>query len=173
MRKRPMVAVNPSRCMGCRSCELACAVAHSVAKELHSLVRSGERPGYRVNVEAYERMAVPVHCNHCEDAACVVACPTGSVYRDAETGLVLHKSARCIGCKMCVQACPFGVIAMSGNGKGVLKCDLCIERLAVNQEPACVESCPTRALVFAGEEESNRAKRMKAAERMAMALQER
>jgi Fe-S-cluster-containing dehydrogenase component len=70
---------------------------------------------------------------------------------------------------MCVQACPFGVITLDSNGKGVLKCDLCVERLAEGQEPACVMACPTKVLVFGDEEEVNRAKRRETAERMVLA----
>jgi formate dehydrogenase iron-sulfur subunit len=64
---------------------------------------------------------------------------------------------------MCVQACPFGVISLRVNGKGVLKCDLCAERLAAGAEPACVVACPTRALVALEEADVNRAKRRQTA----------
>lgn len=171
-RKSLTVLVDPSLCLGCRSCELACALAHSMTKDLLSVVRSGEKPEHRINVEAYGRKAVPVHCNHCENAPCMLACPTGAIHREGETGPVLVDNVRCIGCKMCVQACPFGVLTMSASGKGVLKCDLCVERLAEGQDPACVAACPTKALTFGEAEDANRAKRRKAAERMVLAQQE-
>jgi formate dehydrogenase iron-sulfur subunit len=82
---------------------------------------------------------------------------------------VLFDKERCIGCGMCVQACPFGVITMSSESKGVLKCDLCIERLAQGMEPACVSSCPTHALVFEEDKKSAQAKRQLVAEKMAAA----
>jgi Fe-S-cluster-containing dehydrogenase component len=78
----------------------------------------------------------------------------------------------CIGCHMCVQACPFGVIAVREDGKGVLKCDLCIERLREGQEPACVSSCPTKALLFVEETESNKTKRQRLARQLVVALEE-
>ena len=159
------------RCLGCKSCELACAVAHSSAKELIVAVRAGEKPGYRVNVEACGPRAVPIHCNHCEDAPCLMVCPTGAIHRDGDDQPVLFDGERCIGCKMCVQACPFGVITMSADGKGVLKCDLCVERLAEGREPACVEACPTGALVFGNEEDVTRSKRREVAEQMVLAEQ--
>jgi carbon-monoxide dehydrogenase iron sulfur subunit len=171
-KRRLMVNVNVARCLGCRSCELACAVAHSVARELEAVARSGQKPGYRITVEASADKAVPLHCNHCEQAACVLACPTGAIWRESETGPVLCAPERCIGCKMCVQACPFGVIALRPDGKGVLKCDLCGERLAAGEQPACVVACPTGALVFAEETAANRAKRRKAAARLAAAQEE-
>ena len=161
-----MIVVCVEKCMGCRSCELACAVAHSSTKDLNSLVDLAEKPGYRIHIEAYENKAVPVHCNHCEDAPCMLACPTGAIYREGEKEPVLFDSARCIGCKMCVQACPFGVISLRITGKGVLKCDLCIERLIEGKEPACVEACPTKALIFTDEKQVNKDKRLKAAARL-------
>ena len=167
-----MIVVKVEKCLGCKSCELACAVAHSSTKDMNSLVCFSERPGYRVHVEAYEHRAVPVHCNHCEDAPCMSACPTGAIHREEEKGPVLFDIARCIGCKMCIQACPFGMIAMRLDGKGILKCDLCMERLAVGQEPACVEACPTKALVFCDEEQGNQAKRREAARRLVLAQEE-
>ena len=164
-----MVTVDPSLCVGCRSCEIQCAVAHSKSKDLQAVIRSGEKPGRRINVEAYGRHAVPVHCQHCEEPACVLACPTGALARLADGKPVLLDRERCIGCKMCVQACPFGVITLSPDGKGVLKCDLCIERLAQGLEPACVAACPTKALRLTEAETANREKRRRFAERIVSA----
>jgi len=166
-----IIAIDIEKCMGCKSCEIGCAVAHSSAKDLNTIARLGEKPGYRINVEAYGCRAVPVNCQHCEEAACVLACCTGAIYREAAGKPVLFDGERCIGCRMCVQACPFGVITLSRDGKRVLKCDLCIERLAIGQEPACVTACLTGALLFIDEEEANRAKRRKVAERMVTAGQ--
>lgn len=169
---KKVIVAHIERCMGCHSCELACAVAHSVAKDLNMMVRAGETPGTRIYMEAYEGIAIPIHCNHCEEAACLLACPTGAIYREEERGPVRVDSSRCIGCRMCVQACPFGVITVDSQGKSVLKCDLCVERLAEGQEPACVAACPTKVVVFGSEEEITRAKRRETAVRMALAQQE-
>lgn len=171
-KKTWMVTVDVARCLGCRSCEMACAVAHSLAKELYAAVASGEQPGSRVCVELGADRAVPLHCNHCEDAACLRVCPTGAIHREGDSGPVLSDDTRCVGCRMCVQACPFGVIALRRSGKGVLKCDLCGERLAEGLLPACVVACPTGALAFDNEDEANRVKRRKAAERLAAAQQQ-
>ena len=168
--KRMTVIVDTSLCLGCRSCELACAVAHSEAKTLYGVIASGEKPGHRINVEACGRMAVPLRCNQCADAACVLVCPTGAVYREAEGEPVLFDADRCIGCGMCVQACPFGVIVMSADGKRALKCDMCVERLERGEEPACANACPTGALVFGDAEDAGRAKRRKAAQRVLAAM---
>jgi len=163
VKKRLMVTIDPSLCLGCRTCELQCALAHSEGGDLMSVIRSGEKPGHRVSVESHEGLPVPLHCQHCEEPACVLACPTGAIGRLADGAPVLVDDARCIGCKMCVQACPFGVITVNTNGKGVLKCDLCIERLAKGLEPACVASCPTKALALREVGETGREKRKKLA----------
>ena len=167
---RKVIFIDIEKCMGCKSCEFACAVEHSKTKDMYAIIRAGEKPGSRITVESYGRKAIPVNCNHCEEAACLLACPTGAIYRKEEGGPVLVDHTRCIGCHMCVQACPFGVITVRADGKGVLKCDLCIERLAEGREPACIAACPTHALVFLEEEEANRKKRRKTARQMAKAL---
>jgi carbon-monoxide dehydrogenase iron sulfur subunit len=166
---KKVIVANIERCMGCHSCELACAVAHSVAKDLTAMVRAGEKPGTRIYMEAYEGTAIPIHCNHCEEAACLLACPSGAIYREEERGPVMVDTSRCIGCRMCVQACPFGVITLDSKGKGVLKCDLCMERLAEGQEPACENACPTKVVVYQSEEDANRDKRRETAKRMVLA----
>src|SRR4030042_2137593 len=168
MMKKVIVA-NIERCMGCHSCELACSVAHSVSKNPNVVIRVGEKPGTRIFMETYVGRAIPIHCNHCEEAACLLACPTGAIYREGEREPVLIDPSRCIGCMMCVQACPFGVMTINSDGKGALKCDLCIERLDDGLEPACVYACPTKVVVFGSEEETTREKRRKTAERLGLA----
>ena len=160
------------KCVGCKSCELACALAHSSTKDLQSTILLEEKPGYRIKVETYRGHPIPVHCNHCEDATCVMACPTGAAHQEGKTGPVLIDSDRCIGCSMCIQACPFGMIDISADGKRALKCDLCIERLAENKEPACVTACFTKALLFMDEKEHNQIKRTKIAEKIVQSQSE-
>jgi carbon-monoxide dehydrogenase iron sulfur subunit len=164
-----IIEVEIDKCMACKACEFACAVEHSMSKDMQQIVQDGEKPGYRINVEAYGRKAVPINCKHCEEPACVMACPTGAVHRDSEGEPVVVDQERCIGCRMCVMACPFGVISIHPDGKGVLKCDMCIERLEHGEGPACVNACPTGALKFVEESESNRTKRMKVAEQLVSA----
>ena len=128
--KRRYISVDVDKCMGCHTCELACAMAHGSTDDLSVLIRSGEKPGYRIFVESYQATSIPVPCNHCEEAACVLACPTGACHRESEGAPVLVDNDKCIGCRMCVQACPFGMISVHPLGSGVVKCDLCIRRLA-------------------------------------------
>jgi carbon-monoxide dehydrogenase iron sulfur subunit len=164
------ITCNIERCQGCHTCELACAIAHSAAGELVAIAAAGEKPGYRIHVENYGPKAIPLSCQHCEEAACTLACPTGAVRRLSAGKPVLMDDAKCIGCSMCVQACPFGVISMRPGGKVAFKCDLCVTRLAKGLEPACASSCPTRALALEDEPVSNKEKRRAAVQRLATAV---
>jgi anaerobic carbon-monoxide dehydrogenase iron sulfur subunit len=143
--------VAAERCLGCHSCEFACAVAHSREPEPNAIVRSGARPGYRIFVEAHQGRAIPVHCLQCEEASCLASCPTGAIQRREENGPVLLDPTRCVGCRICVVACPRGVMTLTPDGSGALKCDLCAARLATGLEPACVAACPTKAVVLTTE----------------------
>lgn len=154
------------RCVGCHTCELACAMAHSQYGEIQEMAIKGEKPGYRINVESFKMRPVPVNCQQCEEPACVYACPTGAVSRLSQGKPVLVDDEKCIGCSMCVQACPFGMMTMKATGSTAMKCDLCIERLAVGKKPACVDSCPTKALMYEDEENQNKDKRLATAERL-------
>ena len=163
------IVADPKRCLACRTCELACALAHAAAEDLLEAIRAeGARP--RIYIESAGRLAVPLQCRHCEDAPCVRVCPSGALWRPDDAGPVLVQQDRCIGCAFCVEACPFGVIRVarqvradaSENGLVVIKCDLCQQRQAAGLPPACVTSCPVRALSFEAVEEG--AKRRRAIE---------
>lgn len=84
------VQVEVSKCVGCKSCELACAVEHSETKELFAAILEEIMPRKRVFVQAAEESSVPVNCRHCEEAFCVRVCPTGAMYRDKATATVQH-----------------------------------------------------------------------------------
>jgi formate dehydrogenase iron-sulfur subunit len=83
---------------------------------------------------------------HCEDAGCIKICPSGALYRTAE-GAVAYDRDKCIGCKLCVTACPFDVPRYDAENK-VTKCHLCFDRIAAGMNPACVKTCPTGALKY-------------------------
>ena len=142
------IEVNIKKCLTCRSCEIACAIAHSKSKVLEEAVNESPRPQNRVTVEGVGQFGVPMQCRHCEDAPCISVCPTEAIHRDEVNSPVLINKERCIGCRYCIMACPFGVIDITRDGRAVAKCDLCIERTKVGQVPACVESCLTGALEF-------------------------
>jgi carbon-monoxide dehydrogenase iron sulfur subunit len=98
----------------------------------------------RLFVESTDEMRMPIICRHCEDAPCLRACISGCLYRD-EKGFVRRKKERCIGCWTCMMMCPFGVITRDKEKHIAVKCDRC-HKLDV---PACVNACPTGALVLA------------------------
>jgi carbon-monoxide dehydrogenase iron sulfur subunit len=142
------VYFNIDLCLGCRSCELACAVEHSQSKLLHEAVREEPRPVRRVKVGVTNGLPIPLQCRHCEDAPCLDACKSGAMHRD-ESGAILIERDRCVGCWMCIMVCPYGVVAMDGDKKAALKCDLCAD----SETRACVEVCPTGALYYGELEE--------------------
>lgn len=107
---------------------------------------------YCVDVFSFEEnsheLSLPITCFQCEDAACMDVCPAKALYRD-ENSTVLVDSARCIGCKLCTSACPFGNIEYNYSAGKIVKCDLC------DGNPDCVKYCPTYALVYESATEAN------------------
>jgi len=138
------IFVRTDHCTGCHSCELACAVAHSSGKTLYSALLEAPMPKPRVYVEWVDPdRPVPVLCRHCEDAPCMHACIAGAISR-TEGGVVLTDADRCIGCWTCVMVCPYGVIGRHLEEHKAYRCDRCQDR----EIPACVDACPTRALIY-------------------------
>lgn len=167
-----VIVVNIEKCLACKSCEMACAVAHSESKVLEEAICQSPEPQQRLTVEAVAEFAVPLQCRHCEDAPCIAVCPTGAINRHGAEDPVLIKADLCIGCKFCLMACPFGVINVSRDGKAVVKCDLCVDRTTTGAQPACVEACPTKALKLADEKELAADKRKLAASEAALSAQQ-
>lgn len=165
------IVVNIEKCLACKSCEIACALAHSKSKVLEEAVAESPKPQRRVTVEAAEEFGVPMQCRHCEDAPCITVCPTKAIHQQQAEGPVLIDKDLCIGCKFCLMVCPFGVIDISSDGKAVVKCDLCIERTKAGQEPACVEACPTKALKIGNEKELAASKRQLTAWELVLSTQ--
>lgn len=142
------IVTDVQKCLACRSCELACALAHSQTNNLEESLSESPRPQPRVTVEACGKFAVPIQCRHCQDAPCMAVCPTAAIHRHTDSDPVLVTKIKCIGCGYCVEACPFGAMDITNDHKAVVKCDLCIERTEQGQPPACVTSCPTGAIQF-------------------------
>ncbi|MDE0944582.1 MAG: 4Fe-4S dicluster domain-containing protein [Alphaproteobacteria bacterium] len=96
----------------------------------------------------------PRSCLHCEDAPCVTVCPTGASFKRVEDGIVLVNEDKCIGCKLCSWACPYGAREFDTDGGVMKKCTLCIDRIynenleEVDRQPACVNACPSKARHF-------------------------
>jgi len=146
------IFVDISKCLSCKSCELACCVAHSKSK---SLVRALAEPAVqaRIFVEPYGKGAFPLQCRHCTNAQCIKACVTGALAYD-ENGRVRYDESKCLGCLFCVISCPFGACGelkkAAKDTVGIAKCDFCAER---PEGPACTASCPTGALSFESTED--------------------
>ncbi len=165
------IMVNIEKCLACKSCEIACALAHCQSGVLEEAITERPRPQRRVTVEAAGEFGVPMQCRHCEDAPCITVCPTKAIHREQAESPVLINPDLCIGCKFCIMICPFGVIDTSRDGKVVTKCDLCIGRIESNQEPACVEACPTKALKLVDEKELAAEKRKTTARGLISSMQ--
>jgi carbon-monoxide dehydrogenase iron sulfur subunit len=144
------IIVDVSRCTGCKTCELQCALMRdSLSQKFPEAIYEEIVPMTRVSVEPLgEEASLPMQCRHCQEAPCLDACPSGALYR-GDNGTVLYSEPRCIGCWMCVMVCPFGVASPRRASKKMIKCDRC----AGMEEPYCVAACPTGALLF---EESGR-----------------
>jgi len=132
------------KCLGCKSCEIACAVAHSAVQDLLKSIKEEKRSLPRKKVYSSKGKNFPVSCRHCEDPKCVMACMAAALTYDKEKGMVLHDEERCVGCWMCVMSCPYGAIRPNIKTKIPVRCDKCKDK----DEPACVKACPTGAIIW-------------------------
>ena len=162
------MVIKTSRCIGCDACTISCKTFNKlgpnvVYRKVHKF-EVGEYPSAK-------RRSIPTLCNHCENAACEKVCPTGATYKD-EKGRVQVDQDKCIGCRMCIGACPYGArtfnwgpqesywpatdepsvideaVAGSHRVGAVEKCTMCKDRTDNGLDPLCVHNCPARALVF-------------------------
>lgn len=138
------IMANSQQCLGCHACEVACVMAHN--DEQHVLSQQHYRPRIAVIKHQHQRSAVT--CHHCEDAPCARSCPNGAISHINDS--VQVNAQKCIGCKSCMVACPFGAmqiiltpVAKDQVNATAHKCDLCAGR---ENGPACVENCPADAL---------------------------
>jgi Fe-S-cluster-containing dehydrogenase component len=140
------IVVNVDRCIGCYGCEVACKMENEIAL--------GERWNKVVQVEPYgdfPRVSsywLPTMCQQCADAPCVGVCPTGASYRDSASNIVLIDKEKCIGCKYCMMACPYGVRSWNKAQSVVEKCTLCNHLTATGELPACVKNCCGQARAY-------------------------
>jgi carbon-monoxide dehydrogenase iron sulfur subunit len=169
------VFVHPEQCIGCKQCEVACAVAHSQSKNVFLSVFELPSPKPRIHAEPglTYNTAFPNKCRHCDPAPCISACPTRALYRAADhPDIVLLDGRKCIACGMCAMVCPFDAITyyadVAAPDKTVvaIKCDHCIERQRVGEIPACVEACKVGALQFGEINELVKASRTRYAQRV-------
>ena len=135
------VKVREDRCIGCKSCEIACARSHSDGSPVGVAPRIRVKHGQVVRGQKEASRPYVVTCRHCAKPKCVTACISGAIYQDSD-GRVLYDRDKCVGCWMCIMVCPFGAIHRDLNAKKVAKCDLCNG----HETPACVAACKVNAL---------------------------
>lgn len=144
MKENKEIFVRLDRCLGCKSCEMACVIEHSTSKSLFSSIADKPVPVRLLHVEKAEGRNVPMICRHCQDAPCVAVCRTGALVQNSLTGVVDRIVENCIGCWTCAMVCPYGAIGRQMEVRMAVKCDRCKDL----DVPACVQACPTGALVF-------------------------
>ncbi len=145
--KRYAMIHDETLCIGCEACVDACRETNNVPEGVSRLeiIRSEPRGEFPDADYKFFRKS----CQHCEDAPCVNVCPTGASFIDTETGIVDVDPDRCVGCMYCIAACPYKVRYIDPVTKSADKCDFCRKtNLAKGQLPACVQVCPTQALIF-------------------------
>lgn len=137
--------VDLSLCFGCHTCEVACKQENCLPVGLRWI--SVKRIGPSKAGEELRMHFVPVMCMHCVKPPCLEACPTDAISKRSD-GIVLINQDLCIGCKSCIQACPFGAIQYDDGRKVVTKCTMCVQRIKKGLAPSCVKHCPSSALLF-------------------------
>ena len=135
--------IDNRRCIGCHACSVACKVEHEVplgvARTWVKYIEKGTFPETRRSFQV-------TRCNHCDDAPCIEICPTTALFR-RDNGIVDFDARRCIGCKACMQGCPYDALYIDPVTETAAKCNYCAHRVEVGLEPPCVTVCPTQAIV--------------------------
>lgn len=140
--------VDLDACSGCEACVVACGALNGLedGRSFRSTgVLTGPTGGGPDGTAPVQR-TVTTACHHCEDPGCLTGCPANAYEKDPVTGVVRHLDDQCIGCRYCTLTCPYDVPSYDGDRGIVRKCDLCHDRLAVGEAPACVQACPTQAI---------------------------
>jgi electron transport protein HydN len=147
------VLADSAKCSGCRACELACFAGHRAEKKGKTVGTVTTQVIPRLYLARGSSRCMPIQCHHCEDAPCLKSCLTNAISR-TEEGVVTINARKCIGCRNCAIACPFGAIEVFSRAeldadeaakvtpRLVFKCDLCID----DEKPQCVRACPNEAI---------------------------
>ncbi|KAB0583759.1 formate dehydrogenase subunit beta [Ideonella dechloratans] len=155
--------IDVSKCIGCKACQTACMEWNDLRQEPGENVGVYDNPA-DLTANAWTVMRFTEYdnpstgnfewlirkdgCMHCADPGCLKACPSPGAIIQYTNGIVDFHEENCIGCGYCVTGCPFNVPRISQRDKKAYKCTLCSDRVAVGQEPACVKTCPTGAIMF-------------------------
>ncbi|HLJ88651.1 MAG TPA: NrfD/PsrC family molybdoenzyme membrane anchor subunit [Candidatus Angelobacter sp.] len=135
--------IDQDRCIGCHACTVACKEEHQVPVGVFrtwvKYIEKGEFPNT-------SRHFGVMRCNHCDSAPCTTICPTNALFRRSD-GIIDFDNQRCIGCKSCMQACPYDALHIDPQNNTAAKCNFCAHRVEVKLEPACVIVCPTQAII--------------------------
>ncbi len=135
--------IDHRKCIGCHACSVACKEEHQVALGVYrtwvKYVEKGSFPNTQRNFTV-------LRCNHCEDAPCVTICPVTALYK-TDSGIVDFDNEACIGCKACMQACPYDALYIDPKSNTAAKCNFCAHRVEVGLQPSCEIVCPTQAIV--------------------------
>jgi anaerobic dimethyl sulfoxide reductase subunit B (iron-sulfur subunit) len=149
-----------SACSGCKACQVACKDRNDLEpgvlwRRVYEVTGGGwERKGgaWVPSLAVYN---ISMACNHCLKPVCGLSCPVKAIWK-RDDGIVLIDSARCIGCRYCEWACPYGSIRFDLRKNVVSKCDFCVDAVEAGEPPACVAACPERALDFGDLDELRR-----------------
>lgn len=141
--------LDSNKCSACGACAIACMDQNDIDLSL------GMQPYRKVWTAetADERIYLSMACVHCPDAPCINACRFACIYKDPESGLTRYNTTRCVGCRACARACPYDAITFRPTGEKrppvkMEKCHGCFERIQAGLQPACVQACPTGALIW-------------------------
>lgn len=154
------------KCIGCQACAVQCKSAKSLPV--------GPKPCQVITVGptwvggAPKAAYVFIPCFHCEAPWCVAACPTGAMRKRTADGIVFVDTPLCVGCKVCISACPWGAPQWNPESRTVVKCDYCMERLDRGLRPACVTVCTTQCLSFGDAAEATSLRRARLARAVAV-----
>ena len=142
---RQTIVIDLDACLGCHACATVCKQEHLVGLGSHwNKVLDIGPTGRFPDLELYY---LPVLCQQCDNPTCVRVCPTGASYK-RDDGVVLVKHDRCIGCKYCVMACPYGVRQFNEDAGIIEKCTLCAQRPDAGTQPVCVRACPAQCRAY-------------------------
>lgn len=144
-RKQYGMVIDVRRCIGCHACTVACKSEFDIALGVNRSWVEYVEKGVYPNVG---RSFLPRLCNHCSEPPCVYVCPTNATYKRKQDGIVVVDQGLCIGCKYCVQACPYDARHLDPYTGWADKCDFCIHRVSQGVEPSCVSTCVGGARIF-------------------------